>query len=92
MSHSTSGNIRQYTIESAGKDDTACAEDLDDSLAKYERDLIIAALKSAGNNRTRTPKLLNISRSGLYKKLKRHGISTDGNVRLSAEARQPDEP
>ncbi len=73
-------HIRQYTVESADEDDTACAEDLDNSLAKYERNLIISALKTTGNNRTQAAKLLNISRSGLYKKLKRYGISGHGDA------------
>lgn len=70
-------HIWQHVIENADKNDTACAKDLDDSLAKYERDLIIAALKTTGNNRSKAARLLNISRSGLYKKLHKYDIPRD---------------
>ncbi|MEW5866314.1 MAG: sigma 54-interacting transcriptional regulator [Bacillota bacterium] len=41
---------------------------LDESLAAHERTLLLAALRATGNNRSRAAKILNISRSGLYKK------------------------
>lgn len=51
---------------------------LDDSLAAHERAILAAALRAAGNNRTRAARMLNISRSGLYKKLRRYGIAGKG--------------
>ncbi|MCR4402005.1 MAG: sigma 54-interacting transcriptional regulator [Firmicutes bacterium] len=49
---------------------------LGESLAAQEGAIIVAALRASGNNKTKAAKMLNISRSGLYKKLKRHGISS----------------
>ncbi|WP_417847560.1 sigma 54-interacting transcriptional regulator [Thalassoglobus sp.] len=43
-------------------------------VAKNERELLIQALQVNGNNRTQTAKSLGISRVGLYKKLRRHGL------------------
>lgn len=51
---------------------------LDESLAAHERAILVATLRAAGNNRTKAARMLNISRSGLYKKLRRHGISSKG--------------
>lgn len=47
---------------------------LNESLAAHERAILVATLRAAGNNRTRAARMLNISRSGLYKKLRRYGI------------------
>jgi len=47
---------------------------LGESLAVHERTLLLAALRATGNNRSRAAKILNISRSGLYKKLKKYGV------------------
>jgi two-component system response regulator AtoC len=78
-------HIWQHAIENADKNDTACSRDLDDSLAKYEHDLIIAALRATGNNRSKAARLLNISRSGLYKKLQKYDIAKDGTARRLTE-------
>jgi DNA-binding NtrC family response regulator len=43
-------------------------------LDKIEQKMIIAALKSTNNNRTRAAKLLGISRRAIYNKLKKHNI------------------
>ncbi|MGE5574145.1 MAG: sigma-54 interaction domain-containing protein [Bacteroidota bacterium] len=51
---------------------------LDDSLAAHERAILMAALRAAGNNRARAARMLNISRSGLYKKLRRYGVPSKG--------------
>ena len=74
-------HIWQHSIENREGNDTAFATDLDDSLAKYEYSLIIAALKATGNNRSQAAKLLNISRSGLYKKLQKYAIPRDGRFK-----------
>ncbi len=47
-------------------------------VASSERDLLIQALQANGNNRTQTAKALGISRVGLYKKLRRHGLIEKG--------------
>lgn len=47
---------------------------LADQVAKSEHDLLIEALTANDNNRTRTAKALGISRVGLYKKLRKHGL------------------
>ncbi|MDI6637657.1 MAG: sigma 54-interacting transcriptional regulator [Bacillota bacterium] len=43
-------------------------------LKNEEREAVPRALEACGNNRTEAAKLLGISRSGLYKKLREHGI------------------
>ena len=73
-------HIWQHAIVAATGAGDDCDKGLDDSLAKYERDLIIAALKAAGDNRSKAARLLNISRSGLYKKLKKHRVTENDNT------------
>jgi len=48
---------------------------LADQVARNERDLLVQALEANGDNRTKTAKALGISRVGLYKKLKKHGLT-----------------
>lgn len=43
-------------------------------LKNEEREAVLRALEACGNNRMEAAKLLGISRSGLYKKLREHGI------------------
>ncbi len=52
------------------------ADDLSipDQVEKLERKLITQALEKSGNNKSQTARLLNISRQGLFKKMKRYGI------------------
>jgi len=45
------------------------------TLDQAERDQIVQALRSAGNNKVRAAELLGISRRSLYRKLHRHGIT-----------------
>jgi len=80
-------HIWEYAIEITTKPGAEFDKDLDDSLAEYERDLLIAALKAAGNNRSEAARLLNISRSGLYKKLKKHGVFRNDNTEQLSEGR-----
>jgi transcriptional regulator with PAS, ATPase and Fis domain len=47
---------------------------LRDASKAFERHLLQDALASAGGNRTRAARSLGLSRQGLYRKLKRHGI------------------
>ncbi len=47
---------------------------LADQVAHNERELLVQALSANNNNRTQTAKALGISRVGLYKKLRKHGL------------------
>ncbi len=51
-------------------------------VANSECDLLVQALQANGNNRTQTAKALGISRVGLYKKLRRHGLMEKGTSDL----------
>jgi len=44
------------------------------ALEEMEREMIIRALATAGNNRKRAAELLGISRRALYNKLQKHNI------------------
>jgi transcriptional regulator of acetoin/glycerol metabolism len=46
-------------------------------LAQFERGLLIEALRIHNGNQTETAKALGLSRPGLFKKLRRLGISSD---------------
>ncbi|AFM40109.1 PAS domain S-box [Desulfosporosinus acidiphilus SJ4] len=48
--------------------------DLKEIVARVERELILSALASNNNNRTKTMKVLGISRRAFYDKLRRYGI------------------
>jgi transcriptional regulator with GAF, ATPase, and Fis domain len=50
---------------------------LEESLAQFERGLLIEALRIHNGNQTETAKALGLSRPGLFKKLRRLGISSD---------------
>ncbi|WP_417848993.1 sigma 54-interacting transcriptional regulator [Thalassoglobus sp.] len=47
---------------------------LAEQVAQNERELLVQALNANDNNRTKTAKALGISRVGLYKKLRKHGL------------------
>ena len=47
---------------------------LSGALARVERDLIVRALHAAEGNKTRAARELQLSRQGLYRKLRRHGL------------------
>ena len=49
-------------------------EDVILSEDEKERLLLVKMLEQTGNNRSKTAKLLNMSRTTLYEKLKRNGI------------------
>ena len=48
---------------------------LKELLERTEKQAVIHALEHADNNRVEAAKLLGIHRSGLYQKMKKHGIS-----------------
>jgi DNA-binding NtrC family response regulator len=45
------------------------------TLDQAEREQILQALRTAGNNKVRAAELLGVSRRSLYRKLSRHGIA-----------------
>ncbi|MFN2169639.1 MAG: helix-turn-helix domain-containing protein, partial [Anaerolineae bacterium] len=47
---------------------------LDRRLAAFERQVLIEALEASEHSASRAAELLGLSRAGLYKKMKRHGI------------------
>lgn len=52
-----------------------------DILHETEKDLIIQALKAANGNRTEAARLLNISRSALYYKIRKYGIVEESHYK-----------
>lgn len=57
--------------------DPASLETLDAVVRRVERDYLLRVLRAVGGNRTRAAKILNLSRKGLWQKLKAHGIAPD---------------
>jgi len=51
------------------------AVSLQETVEKAEREAIVNALKAAGGNRTKTCAMLNVSRSTLYERLNKYGIT-----------------
>ena len=62
----------------ASGDEAACTSDspLDNAMDAYEKRLLFDALRQHGGNQVQTAKSLGLSRQGLIKKMKRHGISS----------------
>lgn len=57
--------------------DPASLESLDAVVKRVERDYLLRVLRAVGGNRTRAAKILNLSRKGLWQKLKAHGVSAE---------------
>jgi two-component system response regulator HydG len=53
-------------------------------LEENEKQLIQAALKKHGHNKSQAARLLNISRSALNRKLKKHGLQVTDSGQVSA--------
>ena len=66
--------------EQKGSDE---ARTIEESVAEFEKRLLIEALQVHSGNQTQTAKALGVSRPGLYKKLRRYGI------RAAAEPETP---
>lgn len=64
----------QFETEPSRQRDVKLKTSLADQIAENERELLVEALSANDNNRTRTAKALGISRVGLYKKLRKHGL------------------
>ena len=63
----TAGNMK-LDLSVKPEEDVILSED------DKERLLLVKMLEQTGNNRSKTAKLLNMSRTTLYEKLKRNGI------------------
>jgi DNA-binding NtrC family response regulator len=57
--------------------DPADLEPLDAVAKRFERTYLLRVLRAVGGNRTRAAKILDLSRKGLWQKLKAHGIAAD---------------
>ena len=51
---------------------------LEQSVEAFERQLLVEALRDHGGNQTETARALGMSRPGLFKKLRRYGITSEG--------------
>jgi DNA-binding NtrC family response regulator len=52
-------------------------ESLDAVAKRFEREYLLRVLRAVGGNRTRAAKMLDLSRKGLWQKLKAHGIDAN---------------
>jgi DNA-binding NtrC family response regulator len=52
-------------------------EALDTVAKRFERDYLLRVLRAVGGNRTRAARILQLSRKGLWQKLKAHGIAAE---------------
>ena len=59
-----------------GEPDAAAHQPAPRNLADREKSIIENTLRESGYNKTRAAEILGISRPGLYKKMRRHGISS----------------
>jgi len=53
------------------------AETLHELLLEVEKRVVVSVIKAKGGHMTKSADFLGIERSGLYKVLKRHGLSVD---------------
>lgn len=53
------------------------AETLHELLQEIEKRVVVSVIKAKGGHMTKAADFLGIERSGLYKLLKRHGMSVD---------------
>jgi DNA-binding NtrC family response regulator len=62
-------------------------ESLEAVATRFERDYMLRVLRAVGGNRTRAAKILNLSRKGLWQKLKAHGIApSEGRAEVEDES------
>jgi DNA-binding NtrC family response regulator len=69
--------LQQLPPAPEGGVDPASLETLDTVVKRVERDYLLRVLRAVGGNRTRAAKILNLSRKGLWQKLKAHGIAPE---------------
>ncbi len=65
-----------YVAETLFPPATEIVEPLQDRIDAVEREAILAALKRTNGNKSRTARLLGITRAGLYLKMNRHHIAS----------------
>jgi DNA-binding NtrC family response regulator len=70
-------DIQEQTRDApaSAMNDPDSLETLDAVATRFERDYLLRVLRAVGGNRTRAAKILNLSRKGLWQKLKAHGIA-----------------
>lgn len=67
--------------------DPDALESLEAVATRFERDYLLRVLRAVGGNRTRAARILNLSRKGLWQKLKAHGIApSEGRTEDEADA------
>ncbi|MBA3458167.1 MAG: sigma-54-dependent Fis family transcriptional regulator [Deltaproteobacteria bacterium] len=71
--------------EQDGSLDLETLESLDAVAKRFERTYLLRVLRAVGGNRTRAAKILDLSRKGLWQKLKAHGIAADEGREESEE-------
>lgn len=64
-------------VADAAELDVETLESLDAVAKRFERTYLLRVLRAVGGNRTRAAKILDLSRKGLWQKLKAHGIAAD---------------
>jgi DNA-binding NtrC family response regulator len=69
--------LRPPEPEPEPPDELTQLETLDVVIKRVERDYLLRVLRAVGGNRTRAAKILNLSRKGLWQKLKAHGVAPD---------------
>ena len=70
--------------------DPTSLETLEAVAKRFERDYLLRVLRAVGGNRTRAAKILDLSRKGLWQKLKAHGIAaSEGRGESEEEADLP---
>lgn len=65
----------QACVEPEAVDDLEDLEHLEIVAKRFERTYLLRVLRAVGGNRTRAAKILDLSRKGLWQKLKAHGIA-----------------
>ena len=66
-------------------------EALDTVAKRFERTYLLRVLRAVGGNRTRAAKILNLSRKGLWQKLKAHDIAPEEG-RDDSDEEEPGHP
>ncbi len=72
----------ELSLMTAGcdQDGPEATRPIEESVAEFEKRLLIEALQIHSGNQTQTAKALGLSRPGLFKKLRRHGVRASGST------------
>ncbi len=72
-------DIQEHAEEDGAEEDLELEnlESLDAVAKRFERTYLLRVLRAVAGNRTRAAKILDLSRKGLWQKLKAHGITAD---------------